>query len=66
MKPFEYIKRTYGVNPSIGQRVKVDGDLGTIKEDRGHYLGVHFDGHKPDVIMNCHPTWKVEYMEEQK
>lgn len=59
----EYVRETYGVNAKIGRRVVVSGDAGVIAEDRGNYIGVNFDKDKPGVITNCHPTWKVEYLE---
>lgn len=59
----EYVRNTYGVPADIGRRVVVAGRPGIIAEDRGHYLGVNLDEHKPGVISNCHPTWKVEYGE---
>lgn len=58
---FEFIKKTYGVPAEIGRRVIVDGDPGVIAEDRGSYIGVLFDNQKPNCILNCHPTWEVEY-----
>ena len=60
---FEYIKRHYSVPADIGRRVIVDGRPGIIAEDRGNYIGVNFDSDKPGVISNCHPTWKVEYLD---
>lgn len=56
-----YAKQHYGVPADIGRRVVVDGKPGIIAADRGHYLGVNFDHHKPGHISNCHPTWRVEY-----
>ncbi|QGW82952.1 hypothetical protein [Variovorax paradoxus] len=60
--PFAYVRDTYGVPAAIGRRVTVDGRPGVIAEDRGHYIGVNFDAHKPGDIRNAHPTWKVEYL----
>lgn len=62
----EYVRENYGVTACIGRRVTVDGKPGIIAEDRGHYIGVNFDSDKPGVIMNAHPTWKVEYLEMGK
>jgi hypothetical protein len=61
---FEYVKQFYGVSPSLGQRVMVSGNPGTIAEDRGHYIGVNFDTDKPGVIKNVHPTSNVVYQPE--
>lgn len=63
MESCEYVRKWYGVPAAIGRRVVVDGEPGIIAEDRGHYIGVNFDNHKPGHILNCHPTWKVEYGE---
>jgi hypothetical protein len=59
---FEYIKQTYGVPAELGRRVLVYGKLGTIVEDRGHYIGVNFDEDKPNVVRNAHPTSEVKYL----
>jgi hypothetical protein len=58
---YEYIKRTYGVDPKVSQRITVDGRPGTITRPLGdtQYLRVRFDGMKHSV--NAHPTWKVDY-----
>lgn len=58
---FEHIIKHYGVPAEIGRRVIVDGEPGVIAEDRGDYIGVLFDSQKPNSIVNCHPTWEVEY-----
>lgn len=58
---FEWIIKNYGVPACVGRRVIVDGESGIIAEDRGSYIGVLFDNQKPNCIVNCHPTWKVEY-----
>ena len=63
MSNCEYIKNHSGVPADIGRQVVVDGRPGIIAEDRGHYIGVHFDDDKPSVIVNAHPTWRVEYSE---
>ena len=62
----EYAKEYYSVPADIGRRVVVNGKPGIIAADRGHYIGVNFDSDKPGVISNCHPTWKVEYLEMGK
>ena len=62
MQPdFRYIITTYQVPATIGRLVSVDGKSGIIAADRGNYIGVNFDDDKPGEIVNCHPTWKVEY-----
>lgn len=56
--PYAYVRRTYGVNPGIGQRVRhtETGRWGTIAKPNGdtQYVRVNFDGDKH--IMNSHPT----------
>lgn len=59
----EYVRNYYNVPADIGRRVMVNGKPGIIAEERGHYLGVNFDEDKPGVISNCHPTWRVEYLD---
>lgn len=59
----KYVSETYGVPANIGRRVIVNGKEGIIIADRGNYIGVNFDKDKPGAIINCHPTWKVEYTE---
>lgn len=58
----EYVKDYYKVPACIGRRVIVNGKPGVIAEDRGNYIGVNFDKDKPGIIVNAHPTWKVEYL----
>ncbi len=62
----EYIKGRYKVPADINRRVVVDGKTGIIAKDCGTYIGVNFDDDKPNVISNCHPTWRVEYGEMGK
>ena len=56
--PYAYVRRAYGVNPGIGQRVRhtETGRLGTIAKPHGdtQYVRVRFDG--DERIMNAHPT----------
>jgi len=61
MSGCEYARNQYSVPAVIGRRVVVSGRPGIIAADRGHYIGVNFDEHKPGVISNCHPTSEVEY-----
>ena len=58
---YGYIRRTYGVNPRIGQRIKHFGKSGAIIRPQGdpHYLRVRFDGQRH--ASNVHPTDQVEY-----
>ena len=59
----EYVREYYGVSAEISRRIKHNGRLGIITEDRGHYIGVNFDDCKPGVVVNVHPTDDVEYLE---
>jgi len=58
---YAYIRRAYGVNPKVGQRITMNGKPGVIVKPRGdpQYLFVRFDGQKHAV--NVHPTWRVDY-----
>ena len=60
-QPYDYIRRTYGVAPRVGQRVIVDGKPGTLLRPIGdpHYLRVRFDD-RP-FALPVHPTWKITY-----
>lgn len=56
---YDYVKRTYAVNPVVGQRVKhhVTGKEGTIareSQSAAHYVQVRFDGQRYNA--SCHPT----------
>lgn len=62
----DYIKEYYRVPAELGRRVCIDGKLGIIAEDRGHYIGVNFDDDKPGQISNCHPTYEVKYLQMGK
>lgn len=59
----EYVREQYKVPAEIGRRIRMDGRPGIIIADRGHYVGVNFDADKPGVVKNCHPTWRMEYLE---
>lgn len=63
---YAYIRRIYGVEPKIGQRITMDGKPGVIIRPRGdpHYLRVRFDGEKH--ASNVHPTWKVTYADKSE
>lgn len=56
--PYDYIRRTYAVDPVPGERVKhtVTGKSGVIVRTRGdpQYVQVRFDGQKHS--LPCHPT----------
>jgi len=56
---YDYVRRTYSVDPVIGQRVThtVTHKSGIIaREDKSqsHYVKVRFDGQKH--TLPCHPT----------
>ena len=53
----EYVRHTYGVDYRQGERLIVDGQIGTLVSFPGQYLGVRFDGHRR--TSRCHPTWEV-------
>lgn len=56
----------YGVDAPIGKRVRFDGALGIIVDYSGPYLLVRLEegraGIKKGRIINCHPTWHMEYL----
>jgi len=63
---YEYVRKAYGVSPTIGHRVQhqVTGKSGVIRrEDRSaaHYVMVLFDGGK--FALPCHPT-ELDYLGE--
>lgn len=56
---YDYVKRTYNVNPVMGQRVthtvtKKGGAIARESPSAGHYVQVCFDGSK--FAVSCHPT----------
>jgi hypothetical protein len=55
----EYVRRYYGVDYKVGDRLLVDGKPGTLVSFPGQYLGIRFDAH-PKVTARAHPTWRVE------
>lgn len=58
---YHYIRRNYGVNPRVGQRIEVNGQPGAIlhTDTDPMYLVVRFDGDTTD--SHVHPTWNVDY-----
>ena len=59
--PYAYIRRFYGVDPKVGQRIAHYGRPGKIIRPVGdpHYLRVRFDGRRH--ASNVHPTDEVDY-----
>lgn len=55
----EYVRRYYGVDYKVGDRLVVDGQPGTLVSFPDQYLGIRFDGY-PKVTHRAHPTWRVE------
>lgn len=62
---YEYVRRAYGVNPVIGQRVRhrVTKREGVIRRcgSSGHYVYVRFEDDKH--AHACHPT-ELDYLEQ--
>jgi len=63
---YDYVRRTYGVDPKVGARVRhtVTKQFGHIaREDRGqaHHVMVKFDG--KGFSLPCHPT-EIDYSPE--
>lgn len=61
--PYAYIRRSYGVTPTPGQRVRhqITHRYGVIvrPHDDPHYVQVRFDGQKHSTP--CHPT-ELDYL----
>lgn len=58
---YDYIRRAYGVSPTVGQAITIDGKPAIIVRPVGdpHYLRVRINGHRH--TSNAHPTWRVDY-----
>lgn len=63
---YDYVRRTYGVDPQVGQRVRHselrannEGKVAPMDESCAHYVMVKFDGR--DEPAPCHPT-ALEYL----
>lgn len=54
-----YVRRYYGVDYKVGDRVTVDGRPAVIVSFPDQYLGVRFDD-APKVTRRAHPTWRVD------
>lgn len=65
MSSYDYVRRTYGVDPVVGQRARhtVTGKFGVIARMRSpdHYVHVQFDGQR--YAVPCHPT-ELDYTTE--
>jgi hypothetical protein len=64
---YDYVKRTYDVDPKIGARVqhKVTRRFGKITREKpsaAHYVNVMFDGR--GFSLPCHPT-ELDYAPAQ-
>jgi hypothetical protein len=55
----EWVRRNYGVDYKVGERLTVDGKPGTLVSFPDQYLGIRFDEH-PLITQRAHPTWRVE------
>lgn len=53
-----YVRSRYGVDYKRGDRVTIDGRIGTVVSFPDQYLGVRFDG--DSFTSRAHPTWRVE------
>lgn len=62
---YDYVRRTYGVNPVVGERVRHHTGakkLGTIAREKpsgANYIMVKFDGQS--FALPCHPT-EMDYL----
>lgn len=53
-----YVRRAYGIDYKVGDRLMIDGKPGMLVSFPEQYLGVRFDGSRH--VSRCHPTWRVE------
>lgn len=58
-KPYDYVRRTYGVDPQVGKRVlhtviHKRGSIVRESKSQAHYVMVKFDGN--NFASPCHPT----------
>lgn len=53
----EYVRRYYGVDYKVGDRLMVDGRVGVLVSFPDQYLGIRFDGET--FTSRAHPTWRV-------
>lgn len=63
----DYIRRIYNVPAYRGGRVRYTGDgeqYGTICSASGGHINIRLDGRK--FSQPFHPTWKLEYLEEDR
>ena len=64
---YDYVKRTYGVDPKVGQAVyhTVTKSYGIIKREnrsQAHYVMCVFEGQRHAIP--CHPT-ELQYLDTQ-
>lgn len=64
----EYIRRTYAVPAKRGMRVRLMGPVvkfeGVIVASQGARLRVRRDDN--GLIYTLHPSWNVQYLEDEK
>lgn len=66
----EYIRKRYSVPAKRGARVRYTGSPGNVYDgsivgSRGAHLRIRFDDKPMGAdIVDAHPTWKIEYLEE--
>lgn len=63
---YDYIKSAYGVPAGSGRVVSLSGRVGVIVADCGARVGVVFDDDPNRLVVECHPTWNMEYMEMRR
>lgn len=56
----EYIRKTYKVPAKVGMEILFRGDKAKIVGASGPYLRIKLNG----MIVPIHPTWEVEYPQE--
>jgi len=67
-----WIRKHYGVPAKRGVRVRYSGDIGGVSHDgvivasRYPYIRVRMPTFHGGKISTLHPTWKVEYLADEK
>jgi len=61
----KYIRDQYGVPAKRGARISFEGRKGTIVA-ASNYIHVRFDDQQFKRPLRLHPTWHVEYLQDDK
>jgi|GEM_PF-2048199 len=61
---FKYINDYYGLSVKRGSKIKFQGTPCTVVSAPCHYLNVVKDD-TGNRLNNLHPTWEIEYLDQQ-